>query len=63
MKNKLSLKTRKSLEVQLGEQAADEIYNLINSMSEEIANIKQNYLNSSVSSNLSESTNVIQPVD
>jgi hypothetical protein len=63
MKNKLSLKTRKSLEVQLGEQAADEIYNLINSMSEEIANIKQNYLNSSVSSNLSQSTNVIQPVD
>lgn len=63
MKNKLSLKTRKSLEVQLGEQAANEIYNLINSMSEEIANIKQNYLNSSVSSNLSESTNVTQPVD
>jgi hypothetical protein len=42
MKNKLSLKTRKCLEVQIGKNAANEIYELINSMSEEISNLKRN---------------------
>lgn len=41
-KNKLSLQTRKCLETQIGEKAAHEIYNLINSMSEEISNLKKN---------------------
>tara|TARA_Y100000592_G_scaffold20353_1_gene31210 strand:+ start:326 stop:517 length:192 start_codon:yes stop_codon:yes gene_type:complete len=42
MKNKLSLQTRKSLEVNIGEKAAYEIYELINNMSEEISNLKRN---------------------
>ena len=41
-KNKLSLQTRKCLEVQIGKKAASEIYNLINGMSEEIDNLKRN---------------------
>ena len=45
MKNKLSLQTRKCLEVQMGKKAASEIYNLINSMSEEIDNLKRNKVN------------------
>lgn len=41
-KNKLSLRTRKCLKKQLGEDAANEIYNLINSMNEEINNLRRN---------------------
>ena len=41
-KNKLSLKTRKCLEINIGEDAANEIYNLINNMSEEIYTLKRN---------------------
>lgn len=42
MKSKLSLQTRKCLEVNIGEKAAYEIYELINNMSEEISNLKRN---------------------
>jgi len=42
MQNKLSLQTRKCLEVNIGKNAAYEIYNLINSMSEEISSLKRN---------------------
>lgn len=41
-KNKLSLQTRKCLEINIGEDAANEIYNLINNMSEEIYTLKRN---------------------
>lgn len=41
-KNKLSLQTRKCLEINIGEDAANEIYNLINNMSEEICTLKKN---------------------
>ena len=37
MKNKLSTQTRKCLEINIGEKAAYEIYELINNMSEEIS--------------------------
>jgi hypothetical protein len=40
--NKLSLQTRKCLEVQIGVRAANEIYELINNMSEEISSLKRN---------------------
>ena len=42
MKNKLSTQTRKCLEINIGEKAAYEIYELINNMSEEISNLKRN---------------------
>ena len=42
MKSKLSLQTRKCLEVNIGEKVAYEIYELINNMSEEISNLKKN---------------------
>lgn len=42
MKNKLSLQTRKCLEVNIGEKAAYEIYELINNMSEEITKLRKN---------------------
>ena len=58
-KNKLSLQTRKCLETQIGEKAANEIYELINNMSEEISNLKRNKVEvtkiMSVSSNVEES--------
>ena len=41
-KNKLSLQTRKCLEINIGEDAANVIYNLINNMSEEICTLKRN---------------------
>lgn len=44
-KNKLSLQTRKCLEVQIGARAANEIYELINNMSEEISSLKRNKVN------------------
>jgi hypothetical protein len=43
--NKLSLQTRKCLEVQIGARAANEIYELINNMSEEISSLKRNKVN------------------
>ena len=42
MKSKLSLQTRKCLEINIGEKAAYEIYELINNMSEEISNLRRN---------------------
>lgn len=42
MKTRLSRQTRKCLEVQLGEHAANEIYNLINSMCDEINRLNEN---------------------
>jgi len=56
-KNKLSLQTRKCLEMQIGKKAASEIYDLINGMSEEIANLKKNKMNvTRVLSNTDQST-------
>jgi hypothetical protein len=41
MKTRLSIQTRKCLEVQLGSAAAHEIYNLINSMYDEINRLNE----------------------
>jgi hypothetical protein len=65
--NKLSLQTRKCLELNIGEHAANEIYNLINNMSEEISNLKRNKVDVTkimpVSSDPKGSPNVIQSAD
>jgi hypothetical protein len=65
--NKLSLQTYKCLQIQVGEKAAHEIYNLINNMSEEISNLKRNKVDVTkimpVSSDPKGSPNVIQSAD
>ena len=57
--NKLSIQTRKCLEINIGEKAAYEIYELINNMSEEISNLRRNKVDvthiAPVSSNVDES--------
>lgn len=46
-KNLLSRETRKCLEVHIGEKAANEIYDVINSLSEEIEKLKKDKLDKS----------------
>jgi uncharacterized small protein (DUF1192 family) len=46
-KNLLSRETRKCLEVHIGEKAANEIYEVINSLSDEIERLKKNKLDKS----------------